>query len=81
MGGNCGFSPAPLVPKCDNLDDIGQICEFLSGRQIDFKWDSLDSFLEILERDGLALHLVQLAGHGTLRLAMWGRNFDYPGDD
>ncbi len=80
IGGNCGYSPAPLVKDSVHLDYISAQSEFLSERPIRLDWRSMDSFLNRLDEQGLALNLVMLAGHGNLRLSMLGPDFSHPGD-
>ena len=81
IGGNCGYSPAPLQPASSHLKQIEEMSEFLSDRPLEFKWDGMHSFLEQLEEDGVALNVTMLAGHGTMRVSLYGNNYAYPGAD
>src|ERR1700752_4437207 len=39
---------------------------------MDFAWRSVGEYLQAFDRDGTALNVVQLVGHGTLRVAAMG---------
>ncbi|HYE91559.1 MAG TPA: amidohydrolase family protein, partial [Terriglobales bacterium] len=67
--GNCGFSPAPVVPEF--RDELrGFALHVPPG--MDFTWPTFDAYLSALDRDGLALNVAHLVGHGTLRIAAMG---------
>ncbi len=70
VGGNCGFSPAPFLPG--NRDLLPLLGRMLHDRDLDYRWSGMGDFLSRLERQGLALNLAQLVGHGTLRAAVKG---------
>lgn len=80
VGGNCGFSLAPLAKGSKHLDLVLNGCEFISEGIPDIQWDSMASYLGTLERRGVALNLAMLAGHGTLRWSLWGTDYAYPGE-
>jgi N-acyl-D-amino-acid deacylase len=66
IGGNCGFSPAPYRNNSPyNISALEPLLE----RPLDFSWNSMGEFLERLDKDKPALNLVELAGHGTIRVA------------
>lgn len=70
VGGNCGFSVAPIFPgKTRLLDASGQM---LSERKLDWKWTSVAEYGAHLTRQGLALNVAHLAGHGSIRLGVMG---------
>ncbi|MFZ5595395.1 MAG: N-acyl-D-amino-acid deacylase family protein [Bacillota bacterium] len=85
VGGNCGFSPAPLVPNSENYDYIMSQLKrtvILSAQQmLDFQWTSMDSFMNYLEKSGIAMNLAMLTGHGVLRILLLGNRYSYPGKD
>ncbi|HSW36218.1 MAG TPA: amidohydrolase family protein [Candidatus Limnocylindrales bacterium] len=80
IGGNCGYSPAPLAPNSPYLDFVGLCSDFLMEKPLRLEWDTMRSFLDYLESKGVALNLAMLAGHGNLRLSMFGNNHAYPGE-
>jgi N-acyl-D-amino-acid deacylase len=67
--GNCGFSPAPVSDA--HLEDLrGFALALPSG--LDFRWRSVGEYLQALEGEGLAVNVIQLVGHGALRVAAMG---------
>jgi N-acyl-D-amino-acid deacylase len=67
--GNCGFSPAPV--SAEFLDDLRGFAPYLP-KGMDFGWRSVGEYLRAFDHDGTALNVVQLVGHGTLRIAAMG---------
>ena len=67
--GNCGFSPAPVSDEF--LDDLrGFALHVPAG--MDFRWRSVGDYLRAFDSRGTALNVIQLIGHGTLRVAAMG---------
>ena len=67
--GNCGFSPAPVSDEF--LDDLrGFALHVPAG--MDFRWRSVGDYLRAFDSSGTALNVIQLIGHGTLRVAVMG---------
>src|SRR5262245_21667581 len=67
--GNCGFSPAPVS---DESRDHMRGFALSLPRGMDFSWRSMGEYLRRYREIGVALNVVQLVGHGTLRLAAMG---------
>jgi N-acyl-D-amino-acid deacylase len=67
--GNCGFSPAPVVGA--RAEEMRGFALYLS-REMDFSWRAMRDYLRRYEEGGVAVNVVQLVGHGTLRLAAMG---------
>jgi len=67
--GNCGFSPAPVNPSF--REELSGFALFLP-EGMDFSWLSVEEYLARLDGGGLALNVIQLVGHGTLRIAAMG---------
>src|SRR5262249_59676004 len=67
--GNCGFSPAPVTDEF--RDDLRGFALYLPPG-MDFSWRSMRDYLRRYEQGGVALNVVQLVGHGTLRIAALG---------
>jgi N-acyl-D-amino-acid deacylase len=61
--GNCGFSPAPV--------DLRGFALALP-RGLDFRWRTMEEYFDVLDAEGTALNVVQLVGHGALRIAAMG---------
>jgi N-acyl-D-amino-acid deacylase len=67
--GNCGFSPAPA--SAEHLDDLrGFALRRWPG--MDFRWRTMGEYLDAFDAEGTALNVVQLVGHGALRIATMG---------
>jgi N-acyl-D-amino-acid deacylase len=67
--GNCGFSPAPVS---DEFGDEMRGFALHLPPGMDFSWRSMADYLRRYRDGGIALNVVQLVGHGTLRLAAMG---------
>jgi N-acyl-D-amino-acid deacylase len=63
--GQCGKSPAPLT------DDLREYNKKFLGSQlpVDFKvnWESLEEYLNLIDRNGASFNVVALVGQGTVR--------------
>ena len=70
VAGNCGCSPAPFVEGNRRL--LPLIGRMLHDHDLDYRWRGMGEFLGGLERQGVALNIAQLAGHGTIRAAVKG---------
>ena len=76
VGGNCGFSVAPVMRERQRmLDESGRLC---AERKFDWEWDSVAGFAAHLKRQGLALNVAHLAGHGSIRLSVMGSDAGDP---
>src|SRR5262245_38729636 len=67
--GNCGFSPAPTSTTF--LEEMRRFALYVPTG-MDFSWRSVGDYLNAFDRGGSALNIVQLVGHGTLRVAAMG---------
>ncbi len=67
--GNCGFSPAPATDE--HLEDLKGFALYVP-RGMDFQWRSVGEYLDAFDAVGTAVNVVQLVGHGTLRVATMG---------
>lgn len=63
LGGNCGFSLAPLA----NKEVIEGVQKWVDPTQLNVSWQNFNEFLGVLEKRGLALNFASLIGLGTLR--------------
>ncbi|MGH7949015.1 MAG: N-acyl-D-amino-acid deacylase family protein [Candidatus Binataceae bacterium] len=76
VGGNCGFSTAPVtLGRTSMLDESGRM---LSERQFEWRWQEVAEFGAHLRRQGLALNVAHLAGHGSIRLSVMGASAAEP---
>jgi N-acyl-D-amino-acid deacylase len=69
--GNCGMSPAPVDERhlAEMERQWGRIAE---QPEATWEWRTFGQYLQVLERDGLAINLASLVGHGALRIATMG---------
>ena len=67
--GNCGFSPAPVSREF--LRELRGFALYVP-KGMDFRWQSVGEYLKAFDAEGTALNVVQLVGHGTLRIAAMG---------
>ncbi len=68
VGGNCGFSPAP-VSEC-NREAARISSRLIVDDEIEPAWSSMEEFLAGLEQTGLPLNVAELVGHGAVRSAV-----------
>jgi N-acyl-D-amino-acid deacylase len=64
VNGNCGDSPAPI----EGL--TAEAAEEAKEYNLDMDWSTLGEYLDRLEKQGIALNVAQLIGHGTIRTAV-----------
>jgi len=67
--GNCGGSAAPANKETLNFlkDEWG-----LEAKEVAWNWSTFGEYLDQLEKQGVALNVAPLAGHGTVRTAVMG---------
>jgi len=68
--GNCGYSLAPLYGS--SLHEIRR--EFKRDFDMDVTWIDLNEYFNLLERQGISVNVISLAGHGTLRGSVTDRS-------
>ncbi|KPL87466.1 N-acyl-D-amino-acid deacylase family protein [Levilinea saccharolytica] len=66
--GNCGSSMAPLSPAM--AAEVNQEKDSRAGQEV--TWETFGEFLDTLRRQGTALNVVALVGHGTVREKVMG---------
>ena len=76
--GNCGFSPAPISPATKH-----QLLEYTAFLDPGLAWDwtSFGDYLDRLEQNRVAVNVVPLVGHGTVRIATMGFSNAAPNAD
>ena len=67
LGGNCGYTLAPLTPPARAL-----LAPDLETRELDPGWTTFAGYLDEVERQALGPNVAFLAGHGTIRAAVLG---------
>ncbi|MFZ0890653.1 MAG: amidohydrolase family protein [Candidatus Binataceae bacterium] len=79
VGGNCGFSTAPVARNCYRLLD--ESSQMLADRRLDWRWEQVSELADYLTQQGLALNVAHLAGHGSIRLCVMGLDPGEPSDE
>ena len=70
VGGNCGFSPAPITDQ--NRHAAYDASRLIVDEAIELRWETMGEFLDGLEQGGVSLNVAQLVGHGTVRAGVTG---------
>jgi len=68
--GNCGMSAAPINPG--RLDLLRSYVDFLCEEGLSWDWIGFGDYLDRLGRGGVAVNVVTLVGHNTIRTAVMG---------
>jgi N-acyl-D-amino-acid deacylase len=70
VGGNCGFSPAPVNERTRRA--VTEASRLIADEPIDLRWETMGEFLDAIEEGGVAINVAQLVGHGAVRAAITG---------
>jgi N-acyl-D-aspartate/D-glutamate deacylase len=70
VGGNCGFSPAPLSEH--NRSAARESSRLIVDDEIELRWETMAEFLDALAGAPLPLNVAELVGHGAIRSAVLG---------
>jgi N-acyl-D-aspartate/D-glutamate deacylase len=70
VGGNCGFSPAPLSDR--NRSAARESSRLIVDDEVDLRWETMAEFLDALAATPLPLNVAELVGHGAIRSAVLG---------
>jgi N-acyl-D-aspartate/D-glutamate deacylase len=70
VGGNCGFSPAPVTER--SREAVQSASRLIADEEIDLSWETMTEFLDGLERTELPLNVAELVGHGAVRACVTG---------
>ena len=68
VGGNCGFSPAPITEKSIRLLRESPL-QLIISVPLDYEWRSMAEFLDRVSKTAPILNMAQLVGHSTVRFA------------
>jgi N-acyl-D-amino-acid deacylase len=77
VGGNCGYSPFPLLKE--TAETMKAYCTFLTPPGITWKWSNFDEYSNYLNKQGLAVNTAHLVGHGAIRVGVMGFDASPPG--
>jgi N-acyl-D-amino-acid deacylase len=67
IGGNCGFSPAPVFENTRKLLNTAHF-KLLNDRPLDYSWNSFEEFLDHIEQVHPIVNTAHQVGHASLRL-------------
>ena len=70
VGGNCGFSPAPVTERSREAARASR--RLILDEEVDPPAGDMDAFLGLLGARGIPMNLVELVGHGAIRSAVRG---------
>lgn len=77
--GNCGMSPAPA--KKDTVEILKATLALITPREFPWTWYRLSEYLDLLAKQGVAMNVVPLVGHGAIRIAAMGLKAEPPTKD
>lgn len=70
VGGNCGFSPAPVSDRSREAAHTSSL--LMADEPLEPRWDTMAGFLDDLEKTGVPLNVAELVGQGAVRAAVTG---------
>jgi N-acyl-D-amino-acid deacylase len=70
VGGNCGFSPAPVSERSRGAARASS--RLIADEELEPRWATMEEFLDGLDASGLPLNVAELVGHGAIRSAVMG---------
>ena len=68
IGGNCGFSPAPINRETVGILEAG-VAATIIDRPFDYTWKKMGEFLDRIKDWRPVMNVAQLVGHATIRVA------------
>lgn len=68
--GNCGSSAAPMNQEVRAHRDKYMRAQL--GEEFSFEWESMDDYMNLIDREGASLNIAPLVGHGTVRQNVMG---------
>ncbi len=71
VGGNCGFSPAPIAENMRKLLGSSHF-KLMNDRPLDYRWNSFEEFLNRIELARPIINTAHQVGHASLRLGQAG---------
>ncbi|MEM3056620.1 MAG: amidohydrolase family protein, partial [Candidatus Bathyarchaeia archaeon] len=77
--GNCGSSAAPMSPEVRAYREKYMRAQL--GEEFRFDWESMEDYMNLIDRDGLSLNIAPLVGHGTVRQNVMGFERRAPTDE
>jgi N-acyl-D-amino-acid deacylase len=75
IGGNCGYSAAPIFGKEADEREV----EYRKQFSLDLNWHTVQEYSELLKRIGISMNFAILLGHNTIRASVMGKENRAPG--
>ncbi len=69
IGGNCGFSPAPISGNMRQLLGSSHF-KLMNDRPLDYGWNCFEEYLDRIEKARPIINTAHQVGHASLRLGM-----------
>jgi len=66
VGGNCGFSPAPVRPETLKILDRS-LAATIIDKPFEYRWRTMGEFLDNINESKPVVNMAELVGHSTLR--------------
>lgn len=74
LTGQCGSSPAPIV--ADHKETVKSSMKSSFFPELEVDWLTLGEWIEKVEAKGVGINIAPLAGHGTIRACVMGKEGD-----
>ncbi len=68
--GNCGISVAPVADELKPA--LAASVSWMTPEEVEWSWNSMGEFLEVLEQKGVVINVGTLTGHGAIRTSVKG---------
>ncbi len=65
VGGNCGISPAPMTNAARAKTET--LASMMKAGPFEYRWETMDEYLDCIEKNGSIVNLAELAGHASIR--------------
>jgi N-acyl-D-amino-acid deacylase len=72
VGGNCGMALSPITREHNNEQMLYLEMLALTDVSKEVHWDTMDSFMDVMDSEGILLNCALLAPHGVIRLSACG---------
>ena len=68
VGGNCGISPAPILPdSIENIGNLETLATIAIADRFDYEWNTMAEYLDKTQEMKPVVNLAELVGHASVR--------------
>ena len=68
VGGNCGISPAPVLPESlENIGNLETLATIAMAEKFDYQWKTMGEYLDKAQEMKPIVNLAELVGHASVR--------------